>query len=507
MITEIYTADFIGIDAYEIVVEVDSRVGMPGFHLVGMASVAVTEGRVRIRTAIENSGFHLKSKKVTVNLAPAEIRKDTTAFDLPIAIGVIAVDSSLSSEIFRNILFIGELGLDGTIRPVRGVLPITVAARNLGYKAIVVPRENAREAALIDGIDIKIADTLSQVMGCLNGLLDWDNAVSDQFEEDDMEIPDFADVVGQKKAIRAMTVAASGGHNILMVGPPGSGKSMLARRLPGILPPMNQTGSIECTTIYSVAGALSKTGLITRRPFRAPHHTVTSAGLVGGGPGPRPGEISLAHNGVLFLDEILEFSRNTLETLRQPLEDGNVTITRARGSINFPAKFQLVAAMNPCPCGHFGDKKRECICSQKTIMNYRNRLSGPLMDRIDIQVHVGSMSFSEIRAQRSASLSTSELRKMVLNGWKKQLLRFGPSTSMDNAHMTGSMIKKYCTLDTETESFLENAVENNSMSVRSIDKILKIARTVADLDNSENIQFEHLKEAVTYREIESEKII
>lgn len=499
MLTEVHTGDVIGIDAFEIIVEVDSRIGLPGFHLVGMASTAVTEGKVRIKTAVENSGFILKSKKITVNLAPAEIRKDTTAFDLPIALGVIAVDGSFKTDIFTGTLFIGELSLDGTVRPVHGALSITDMAARKGYSRIVVPRENGSEAALINGIEVCIADSLIQVMECLTGERAWENVYRDEPKFHLNDIPDFCDIRGQNIAIRAMEIAAAGGHNLLMIGPPGSGKSMLARRLPGILPPMDQQQAIECTKIYSVAGILKGNSLIDSRPCRNPHHTITSAGLVGGGPGPRPGEISLAHNGILFLDELLEFSRQTLETLRQPLENGNVTITRARGSISFPCNFQLIAAMNPCPCGHYGDPRKECICTNRTVEIYRNRLSGPLIDRIDIQIEVPGLTYAEIRSTTSSGEKSNDIRERVIKAWEIQQYRYRDEVEKNNARMNSRMIREYCNIDFKSELWLEKTVERNSLSVRSVDKILKIARTIADLGGYDKITMEHIKEASNLR--------
>ncbi|MCD6500258.1 MAG: YifB family Mg chelatase-like AAA ATPase [Deltaproteobacteria bacterium] len=506
MHVKIYSADLVGVDAYKVEVEVDVGGGLPGYHLVGLAATAVAEGRVRIRTALANTGLALPARKITVNLAPAEMRKDTTAFDLPVALGILAGLDLIPQSALDGVMAVGELALDGSIRPVRGVLSVAMLAREEGLGRLIVPNENAQEAALVSGLDVRRCTNLAQVVADLRGEADMPVPVlASAAAEPDRRAPDLVDVRGQEAAKRALEVAAAGGHNLLMIGPPGSGKSMLARRLASLLPPMTTQESLECTRIYSVAGLLGARRLIDRRPFRAPHHSVSMAGLVGGGPGPKPGELTLAHNGVLFLDEVLEFQRGTLESLRQPLEDGSITITRAKASVTFPARVMLVGAMNPCPCGHLGDPYRACVCSAAQVARYRSRLSGPLVDRVDIQIDVPRLSYDELAGERPDETS-AQVRDRVAEARLRQVERFsgvvGPSRPLSNAQMGVADLEEFCRVGPKGHELLKQASSRLGLSARAVHRVLKVARTIADLDSDDRIGVAHLAEAISYRSLD-----
>ena len=499
MLTQLLSATVVGIDAVPIHVEVDVAQGLPGCHIVGLPDAGVKEGRVRIRGAIENSGFKYPLRRITVNLAPADLRKDGAAFDVPIAIGILAASGAIPDEAIRGALFVGELALDGRVRPVRGVLPMAAYARARAIGRLFVPRENAPEAAVVGGeCEIVPVGHLGEVVEALQG-----RAAAMDPVEPPAFLPsssaDFADIRGQLVARRALEIAAAGGHNILFVGPPGSGKTMLARRLPGILPALTFDESLETTMVYSVAGLLAGRSLVTERPFRAPHHTVSVAGLAGGGPTVRPGEISLAHHGVLFLDELLEFGRPMLEALRQPLEAREIAVVRARRTVVFPADFMLVAALNPCPCGHFGNRLRTCVCSQVAINAYRAKLSGPLLDRIDMHVEVPALSYREL-ASKEPGEDTASVRARVEVARARQRER-GPRC---NASLTTRELGSVASLDSDGHRLLERAVERFALSARAIERVRRLARTIADLEGAGCVRGPHVAEALQYRFMDRE---
>ena len=508
MFVRTYAGAIVGIDAAAVTVEVNIAGGGLGMYLVGLPDSAVKESEQRIRAAFENSGERMSGRKVVVSLAPADLRKEGASFDLPIAVGILAAMSRVDAETLAGTMFAGELSLDGTLKPVRGVLPMAVRAREEGLRRLVLPAANAAEAAVVEGVEVIGAGSLKEVIGLLNGEREMTPAVpadgepfgaeSGRYEED------FADVKGQTHVKRALEIAAAGGHNVLMIGAPGSGKTMLARRMPTILPPLSREEALETTKIHSVAGNMAAGGLLARRPFRAPHHTISQAALIGGGQSPRPGEVSLAHNGVLFLDELPEYGKNTLDVLRQPLEGGTVTVSRSAHSVTFPADCMLVAAMNPCPCGYATDPRHTCVCSPGLIRRYRARLSGPLLDRIDLHINVPAVPYEELQAGASP-VTSARMRERVLAARAVQQARYAEVPyCRTNADLSGSLLEKHCCMGAPERAFLREAVQRLALSARAYTRILRISRTIADLAGSESIGVPHLAEAIGCRVLDRE---
>ena len=502
MLATLESATVIGVDACRVQVEIDVSGGLPHFQLVGLPDASVRESRDRVRAAIRNSGFEFPTNRITINLAPGDVRKAGPAFDLPIALGMLAAKGAVKRTDFAGIVHVGELSLDGTIQPARGVLPIAAEARRNSARALILPFDNLPEAAVVTGLRLLPVRTLREAVERLNqDDTEWPAAPeSTKPRSSTLEYADLSDLHGQAFARRAVEVAAAGGHNLLMVGPPRAGKTMLARRLPGILPPLSFDESIEVTTIHSVAGQLRPgVGLITERPFRAPHHTISDVALVGGGSVPRPGEVSLAHQGVLFLDEMPEFDRRVLEALRQPIEEGRITVSRALRSLSFPARFVLVAAMNPCPCGYLGDPRRACKCTPQQTARYHNRLSGPLRDRIDLIVEVESVPISQL-TEGPGGESSAAVGARVLAARARQLAR--RSRARVNANLTGTELKKFAPLDAACRRLLERSAERLHMSARAFHRVIRVSRTIADLAGVDAIALDHLGEALQYRFVE-----
>lgn len=505
MLARVHSGALIGIDAFPVEVEIDVYPGLPAIAVVGLPDSAVKESSARVKSAIVNSGYPFPARRITVNLAPAGLRKEGAGFDLPIALGILSALDLLRSERTQDYIVVGELALDGRVKPVRGALSLALAARDLGFKGLILPEANAAEAAVVEGIEVLGVSSLLTITGFLMGRVPLTptkpaiDAASNWFGKYPI---DFQEIKGQEYAKRAVEVAAAGGHNVLMIGPPGSGKTMISQRIPTILPEPVFEEALETTKVYSAAGLVGSNGsIVSVRPFRSPHHTVSDAGLIGGGAIPRPGEVSLAHNGVLFLDELPEFRKNVLEVLRQPLEDGTVTIARAQLSVTFPARFMLIAAMNPCPCGYRGDPKHQCKCPGVAVQRYWSRISGPLLDRIDIHVDVPAVEWRDLTAKADGE-SSETIRKRINAARRIQLDRFKGRRIYSNAQMGNRELKKFCALSSQSMNVLEKAVDVLGLSARAYHRILKIARTIADLGGDEQIGSSHIAEAIQYRTLD-----